>query len=120
MLSKKRESSPLLTLIERLSQENQKSLQDYAEFLLSKQVDTEVEPTLQEPEPIAAAEDETVIQAIKRLSRSYYMLDKDKLLNETSVLVTEHTLQGRPREEVVADLEELFRQHYQRYQEKGQ
>lgn len=115
----KRESKQILDLYENLSEASRSSLLDYAEFLLTRQQESEGVPAVLEPEPIAPREDETVIQAIKRLSASYHMLDKGKLLNETSALMTEHTLQGRDREEVIEELEVVFRQHYQRYKDEG-
>jgi hypothetical protein len=119
MAVNKRESKQLLGLYEQLSGESRQSLVDFAEFLLSRQ-----QPSLEntgpiEPEYIPPRQGETVIQAIKRLSASYHMLDKGKLLNDTSALMTEHTLQGRDRDEVIEELEVVFKQHYQRYLEEG-
>jgi hypothetical protein len=119
MLSKKRESKQLQSLYEQLSDSARQSLMDYAEFLLAKEGQQAEASVIVEPKDIPPQEDESVIQAIKRLSASYHMLDKGKLLNDTSVLMTEHTLQGRDREEVIADLEVVFKQHYQRYLEEG-
>ena len=119
MLSKKRESKQLVNLYERLSESARNSLIDYAEFLLAKEEGQPGASAVLEPELIPPQEGESVIQAVKRLSASYHMLDKGKLLNDTSMLVTEHTLQGRDRDEVIADLEIVFKQHYQRYVEEG-
>lgn len=119
MLSKKQESRQLISLYEELSDAGKQSLIDYAEFLLSKQQQSPTSAEPIEPEHIPPREGESVIQAIKRLSAAYHMLDKGKLLNDTSVLMTEHTLQGRDREEVIADLEAVFKQHYKRYLEEG-
>jgi len=119
MLSKKQESKQLVSLYEKLSEGARQSLLDYAEFLLSRQEQSPEAGQLQEPEHIPAREGESVVQAIKRLSASYHMLDKGKLLNDTSVLMTEHTLQGRDREEVIAELEVVFKRHYQRYLDEG-
>ena len=119
MLSKKQESKQLVNLYEKLSAGARQSLLDYAEFLLAKQQQSPEATKLLEPEPIEPREGESVIQAIKRLSASYHMLDKGKLLNDTSMLMSEHTLQGREREEVIAELEVVFKQHYQRYLDEG-
>lgn len=119
MLSKKRESKQLANLYEQLSDGARQNLMDFAEFLLAKQEARSGTPAILEPEYTPPREGESVIQAVKRLSASYHMLDKGKLLNDTSMLVTEHTLQGRDREEVIADLEMVFKQHYQRYVEEG-
>jgi hypothetical protein len=39
---------------------------------------------------------ESVVAAIKRLSKTYEMLDRGPMLNETSALMSAHVLQGRP------------------------
>ena len=39
-------------------------------------------------------------------------IDKPELLNETSVLMTQHVMQGRDIEEVIDELEVLFRRFY--------
>ena len=41
------------------------------------------------------------------------MLDKAKLLNDTSGLVTQHIMQRRPHIEVIDELEAIFIRHYQ-------
>ena len=41
------------------------------------------------------------------------MLDKPQLLNESSVLMTQHVMQGRDVNEVIDDLEVLFARFYQ-------
>ena len=45
------------------------------------------------------------------------MLDTDGLLNETSSLMTQFMLQGRDASEVIDDLEQLFKDHYDKYRE---
>ena len=47
------------------------------------------------------------------------MLDRAKLLNETSVLVSQHVIHGRDAREVIDDLEALFRRHYERASAPG-
>lgn len=121
MFQHKSKSKRLISIYDGLDSSAQQSLMDYAEFLQSRaKAGADSEPAgLQEPNLIPAQEGESVIQALKRLSSSYPMLDKSRLLNDTSVLVTEHTLQGRERDEVIAELELVFEQHYQSYQDEG-
>lgn len=40
------------------------------------------------------------------------MLNKDKLLHETTSLVTEHMMKGRDANEVIDELEAVFERHY--------
>jgi hypothetical protein len=55
------------------------------------------------------------VAAIKRLSDTYFMLDRSLLLDETSSLMTAHLMSGRSAVEVVDELEQLFQQKYQEY-----
>jgi hypothetical protein len=43
------------------------------------------------------------------------MLERDKMLDDTSSLMMAHVIQGRAAHSVIDDLEELFEQYYQRY-----
>jgi len=70
-----------------------------------------------EPDPIPRPREESVVGAIKRLSRSYYMLDRTTMLNDTSSLMGAHVLQGRPAAIVIDELETLFAREYARYRE---
>lgn len=64
------------------------------------------------PEPIPRPEKETVVAAIKRLRRTYSMLDRNAMLNEVYTLVNQHVLEGRPAQEVIDELERVFEQCY--------
>ena len=55
---------------------------------------------------------ESVVQAVKRLSETYPMLDKGKMLGETADLVAQHIVQGRDAAEVIDELERVFRRFY--------
>ncbi|HEC19406.1 MAG TPA: Crp/Fnr family transcriptional regulator [Gammaproteobacteria bacterium] len=101
----------LLSVFNRLTSANRENLQAYADFLLSRQA---LSPqTIPEPTPLPRPEKESVVAAMKRLSASYSMLDKPKLLNEASVLMTQHVMQGRAADEVIDELESLFERFYQ-------
>jgi hypothetical protein len=100
----------LLALLQRLPQEQVEKLLEYAEFLLERHGEAD-EAAL--PKDIPRPERETVIQAIRRLSASYPMIDRRALFHETSTLMTQHLLQGRGAVEVIDELELLFRRHYE-------
>ncbi len=68
---------------------------------------------------IARPARETVAMAVRRLVRSYPMLDRRQLLAEGSQLLAQHALGGRPAVEVIDDLEKVFAQHYRRLQKRG-
>lgn len=103
----------LLRLFRDLPPSAQALLLEFAEFLAAK-YQKAGEP-LVEPNPIPAPENESVVGALKRLSASFPMLDKAKLLNETSILVSQHVMQGRDKIEVIEEIEAVFNRHYRRY-----
>lgn len=110
----------LIGIFRKLSEADKASVQAFAAFLLNRAVSTPAqEEALTEPlEPktIPRPEFETVIGAIKRLSETYYMLDRSRMLEDTSNLMTGHLLQGRDAMEVIDELEQLFQRHFDNYQ----
>lgn len=102
----------LLSVFKKLSATDRERLQVFAEFLLSRQGD-QLPQDIPEPKHIPRGENESVVAALKRLSASYPMLDKPQLLNESSTLMTQHVMQGRDVNEVIAELEVLFARFYQ-------
>ncbi len=105
-----KKETQLLERFRELPVEAQQGLLDYLEFLSQRY--PAVTPQHSEPLDIPRPENETVIAAIKRLSRNYPMLNKDKLLHETTGLVTEHMMKGRDADEVIDELEAVFERHY--------
>jgi hypothetical protein len=61
-----------------------------------------------EPRPA----EESVALAIRRLTRSYPMLDRRQLMGPASALLAQHALQGRTAAEVIDELQGVFEQHY--------
>jgi hypothetical protein len=105
----------LLRLFRQLSATEQQSLLSYAEFLVQRVAEgnTTAEPPAA-PADIPRPPTESVIAAIRRLSATFHMLDKDELLHEASALMTAHVMHGRPAAEVIDELEVVFRRHYER------
>lgn len=90
----------------------------FAEFLFSQYRLVEKPLPLPQPKhlprpPISSKE--SVVAAIKRLAQSYPMLDKAKMLDESSRLMTVHIVQGRDKVEVIVDLERVFLRHYEEF-----
>ena len=115
----------LLACLQTLSAEEQRSLVDFAQFLAQRRADgafpdlscMPVAPAaaaapLPEPKAIERPESEKVVAAIKRLSQSYFMLDKTRMLGHTSGLMTQHIMAGRDAREVIDELEAVFRREY--------
>jgi hypothetical protein len=106
----------LLKLFAKLDKANQQHVLAFMEFLASRDqsADTPSRTAVIEAPVVERPENESVIGAIKRLSKSYSMVDKDDVLHETSDLMTSHVLKGRPAGEVIDELEMLFYRHYQK------
>ncbi len=66
-----------------------------------------------EPELIERPAEESVVGALKRLSKSYPMLNKAEMLSATSDLVATNIMQGSDPVGVIDELEEIFRRHYE-------
>jgi hypothetical protein len=101
----------LLDLFGRLAPEQQERLIAFAEFLTGAATDADAP---REPVAVPRPAGETVTMAIRRLVRTYPMLDRRKLMAEASEFMAQHALQGRPAAEVIDELEALFAQHYQK------
>ncbi len=96
-----------------LAAEERETLLAFAEFLVQRGAATQPPHRgPREPIPMPRPATESVVGAIKRLSKTYEMLDRGPMLNETSALMSAHVLQGRPANEVIDDLEALFARHY--------
>ena len=100
----------LLKIFRLLGEEGRAIRPRLAEFLESRLAATP--QSVGSPIAVQRPERESVIGALKRLSATYPMLDKAVLLNETSLLVSQHVMHGRDAVEVIDELEVLFRRHY--------
>ncbi len=120
----KTDERQLLRAFRSLPSAQQATLMSFAEFLVARHTDAmqtnattmdcnSIEPT---PQSHPRPENETVLAAIKRLRRQYPMLDAAALLNDASLLMSAHLLQGRPAHEVITELETLFAQHFAHWQ----
>lgn len=113
------EQRRLLELFDSLDEQNRLSLLAFAEFLANRDQEVVISDPKDdkplEPKLIPRPATESVVKAIKRLSASYFMLERDKMLDETSSLMTAHVMHGRDAVSVINDLERLFERHYQRY-----
>ncbi len=98
-------------LFSALNEQDQQTLIAFAEFLHANKTSPIEE--IAKPKIIPPIDDESVIAALKRLSVMYSMLDKTKMLNEASELVSQHVMQGRDKADVIKSCEKLFEDHYQ-------
>ncbi len=115
----KPEQRRLLSLFDSLDGQDREMLLAFAEFLQGRRTSTESDDeapaAAHQPKNIERPERESVVKAIKRLSETYYMLERERLLDQTSSLMMSHVLQGRDAVSVIDELEIVFSQHYERY-----
>jgi len=105
----------LLQTFRNLGDAQKTSLLDYADFLVARAGSAVGDAIPTEPLDIPRPAEENVVKAIRRLMTTYPMLDRsrDKLLHETSALMTQHLIHKRPAVEVIDELELVFRRHYE-------
>ena len=108
----------LLKAFRALSDDDRHSVLGFAEYLVQRAAETTPMATGAQPPAVPAdiprPESESVVAAIRRLSETFPMLDKETLLHETSALMTAHVMQGRSAPDVIDELEVVFRSHYER------
>ena len=124
------EQTRLLDLFAALAPSERDSLLAFAEFLHTRASPDGAPRTALASLPptehltlqaIPRPDQETVVAALKRLSLTYPMLDKNKLLTETSGLVTQHIMQRRDAAAVIDELEAIFLSNYRAWlNEAGQ
>lgn len=102
------EQRRLFELFGRLDAVKQSSLLDYAEFLAARAAHG-VAPR---PETAPRPDVETVVQAIKRLNRTYPMAQRHRLMPAVETLLAEHLMNNRPAPQVIDELEALFAAQY--------
>ena len=117
--SAKKPEKRLQEILDRLDATQIASLIDFADFLASRAgsatgLPETTEPAVHLPADIPRPEKESVVKAIKRLAATYPMVDRAKMLNETSTLMTQHIMQGRDAVEVIDELETMFRASYEK------
>jgi len=109
----------LTEFFRQLTAADQLTILAFAEFLAARSspgsiaVSTEV-LVIPEPEAIERPPRESVVAALKRLSKTYRMLDKTEMLGATSDLVATSIMQRTDAVIVVDELEDIFRSHYEK------
>ena len=111
----KHEEQKLLEIFGALAPEQQDKLIEFAEFLAVGDAGTD-KSMATEPRSMPRPPEETVTMAIRRLVGTYPMLDRRRLMAETSQCLAEHALHGRAAHEVIDELEVVFARHFERHQ----
>jgi len=116
----------LLSYLRQLSPQDAHSLLRFAAFLAGEQPTAEADNALEliqsdettaipEPQFVERPENERVVDALKRLSSVYPMLEKKKLLDKASTLVAQHVMFAKPAKEVIDEIEKLFAEAYAKF-----
>jgi hypothetical protein len=107
----------LLGLFEQLGTGERETLLAFAAFLASRHANlptgVAVTPVvIPAPEMIERPAQESIVAGLKRLAKTYPMLDKSEMLGATSDLVATSLMQGSDTAPVIDRLEEIFAAHY--------
>ncbi len=118
----------LLSYLHQLSPQDAHTLLRFAAFLAGEQTTAEADTALQvsqtgetttpeipQPQFVERPENERVVDALKRLSSIYPMLEKKKLLDKASTLVAQHVMFAKPAKEVIDEIEKLFAEAYDKF-----
>lgn len=104
----------LLDLYRILPADQQQALLDYAEFL-AERYGKAAEPVSLQPVDIPRPENESVMKAIKRLSKTYPMLDTKELFEKTSSYMTRSLMQGEDDLLIIEEMELYFEERYRSF-----
>lgn len=106
----------LIKVFKTLDDDSKKSLLAFAEFLSTRESSensiNDVEGVPSEPLDIPRPDGESVVKAIKRLSKTYPMVDKENILHPISAVMTSHVMQGKKANEAIDELQILFLTEY--------
>lgn len=120
----------LLEYLRRLSEKDRHSLLRFAAFLAGEQKQGDIQAIVEvtethvavneaedlpQPEYIERPENERVVDALKRLSKVYPMLDKKPLLDKASSIVAQHVMFGKPAKNAIDEIEALFQEAYNKF-----
>jgi hypothetical protein len=105
-------------IVQQLPDDALATLNDFAEFLAHKYPPVKAESI--EIVAIPRPHKEGVIPAIKRLSKTYPMLDKRVLFDQTSAAMSAHVLNEVSSEESINRLEKVFREEYEKLIEQAE
>ncbi|MBF0182951.1 MAG: Crp/Fnr family transcriptional regulator [Magnetococcales bacterium] len=115
------ERNRLLAAWEKLGREEQRNLRLFAEFLVQQSGGAGQSKEIpQEPLPIAKGENESAVAAMKRLKKSYPMIEADFSLLESASQLLLKRIMGTPDAEVIGELETLFASRYQEWKTNRQ
>jgi len=104
-----------LKIFRTLDKKDKQLIIRFAKFLhLEKSTQHESKTSVTAPVKIPRPRIESVVSAIKRLRKTYPMLEADVLMNEAAEQMTAHLVKGKKAADAIDELEVIF---YHKYQE---
>ncbi len=97
------DAARLVALFERLDEDGRRELLELAERLAERGTTSATTPS-----PAARPAGETVLQAVRRLNRTYPELRRGALMGPVGELLSQHMIDGRATAEVIRELEALY------------
>lgn len=109
----------LLACHAKLGEADRDTLQAFADFLAARSPGDEknTPTTPHKPKEIPRPKKESVVAAVRRLSETYYMLERKDMFSDTASLMGAHVMHGRSARDIIDELERSFKGHYERYLE---
>lgn len=123
----KEQEQRLLEYYRQLSPQDSHALLRFAAYLATNQatnqgvpeaemaaqpIVSEATASVPQPQLTPRPQNERVVDALKRLSASYPMLEKKKLLDQSSTLVAQHIMFGKPARDIIDQIEKVFADAY--------
>lgn len=102
--------SRLKEIIDALPEKQARQLLEFGEFLFQRHGEDRTGLARQD---ITRPETESVVKAIQRLTQTYPMLEPSDMLTQTSELMSQNIVGGKPAKEVIDKLEKLFQDRYE-------
>ena len=101
----------LLKAFRRMTPRARRTLVDFADYLSRRQPVVTL-PATEQPLEVPRPEEENVIAAIRRLAKTYPMVDSDNVFSTATTLMTRHIMGQQSAVDVIDELEAMFRARY--------
>ena len=101
----------LLKAFREMTPTAQCKLVDFADYLLQRRP-VAASPVPDQPPQVSRPVEESVIAAIRRLAKTYPMLDSDNVFSAATTLMTRHVMGQQAAVEVIDELEAMFKARY--------
>ena len=101
----------LLKACRKMTPVARRTLVDFADYL-SRRYPAVALPVPKQPLQVSRPVEESVIAAIRRLAKTYPMIDSDNVFSAATTLMTRHVMGQKAAVEVIDELEAMFKARY--------